>query len=338
MAAKQLKDQISNRFNRVFKLGIPPGANENDVRAARRERVFVFVVAFMMALSLWFIVNLNGDYNITINVPLELGNIPDNMALVDDLPEFVQVDVSGDGWKLVSLYNNPPGVLVDVTEGEVNLFEQVRQRFSVEQDVSVLKVQPFLVNIALEEKITKRVPIRLNTDISFMNRYGLVGKPFISPDSLDVTGAASQIADFEEWVIEDTLRLRNVRADISQTLNLLPVDPLIEPSIDQVTFSANVSEFTEGEVSVYIRTRGLSRGQVINYNPSTVSIRYDVPIEQYAEVQSIRPYEVYVPYSEIQEDSTGFVTPDIELTATQYEIKLRSFQPKAVAYFSVVDQ
>lgn len=327
-----------NRIKRIFKFGIPPGTNEVDARAARRERIVVFIVAFIMALSLWFIVNLNGDYNISVNIPLEPGSIPDDMALVEDLPEFVQVEVSGDGWKLVSLYNNPPRVLIDINEGEVNLFDQVRQRFSVEQDVSVLKVQPFAVDIALEEKVSKKIPIRLNTEISFMNRYGLVSAPQITPDSLVITGAESQVEDINEWLIGEVLVLSDVRENISAVIPIEETNPLIESSVDEVTFTADVSEFTEGEVSVYIRTRDLPRGEVINYNPSAVSIRFDVPIELYSEVQNMRPYEAYVPYSEIQEDSTGFVTPDIELIATEYNIKLRSFQPKAVAYFSVVDQ
>lgn len=336
--AETPKNELLNRIKRLFKFGIPPGTNEVDARAARRERIVVFVVAYIMALSLWFIVNLNGDYSITVNIPVEPGVIPEDMALVDDLPEFVQVEVSGDGWKLVNLYNKPPSVQIDINEGEVNLFDQVRQRFSVEQDVSVLKVQPFAIDIALEEKISKKIPIRLNTDISFMNRYGLVSEPSISPDSLMITGAASQVEDIDEWMIEEALSLSEVRENISAVIPITQRDPLIEPSVDQVTFTADVSEFTEGEVSVYIRTRGLPRGEVINYNPSAVLIRFDVPIEQYAEVQNQRPYEAYVPYSEIREDSTGFVTPDIELIATEYNIKLRSFQPKAVAYFSVVDQ
>lgn len=334
----ELIDKIMERIKRVFKFGIPPGITEDDMRAARRERIAVFAVAYIMAMSLWFIVNLNGDYNISINVPVEPGSIPDDMALVEKLPEFVQVDVSGDGWKLVNLFNNPPSVEIDITEGEVNLFDQVRQRFTVEQDVSVLKVQPILVNIGLEPKITKKIPIRLNTDIQFMTRYGLIGKTSINPDSLYITGATSQVTDISEWVIPDTLFLQDVRDDILATIPIQSIDPLIEPSIEEIELTGNVSEFTEGEASVYIRTRGLPRGQVINYNPSAVLIRFDVPLEQYAEIQNIRPYEVYVPYSEILEDSTGFVTPDIELTATQYQIKLRSFQPKAVAYFSVVDQ
>ena len=82
-------------------------------------------------------------------------------------------------------------------------------------------------------------------------------------------------------------------------------------------------------MSVDIRTRNIPRGNIINYNPSTVTIRFDVPIEQYVEVQNLRPYEVYVPYQEIVEDSTGFVTPDIELVTTEYQIKLRSFSAKS---------
>jgi len=337
MAAK-FSEQVIERLKRTFKFGIPPGITEDDARSARRERIAVFVVAYIMAMSLWFIVNLNGDYNISINVPLESGNIPPDMALVEDLPEFVQVDVSGDGWKLVNLFNNPPSVQIDITEGEVNLFDQVRQRFTVEQDVSVLKVQPFLINIGLEPKISKKIPIRLYTDIQFMTRYGLIGDTKITPDSLTITGASSQVSDISEWVIPDTLILQDVRDDIQSTVTIESIDPLIEASISEITLSANVSEFTEGETSVYIRTRGLPRGQVINYIPSAVLIRFDVPLEQYTEIQNTRPYEAYVPYSKIQRDSTGFVTPDIELIATQFQIKLRSFQPKAVAYFSVVDE
>ncbi len=291
-----------------------------------------------MALSLWFIVNLNGDYRITINVPVEAGAVPLDMALVDGLPEFLQVEVSGDGWKLVNLYSNPPEIPIDVIEGEVNLFEQVRQRFTVEQDVSVLKVQPLFINIGLEPRISKKIPIELTTEIEFENRYGLVSEPFFQPDSITITGAQSHVAEIESWLIPDTLSLLNIREDISETIEITSIDPLIEYDIEEITYQADVSEFTEGEVNVYIRTRDIPRGSIINYNPSTVTIRFDIPIEQYAEVQNQRPYEVYVPYEEILEDSTGFVTPDIELVATEYQIKLRSFQPKAVAYFSVLDE
>lgn len=334
MAAEE-KNIILERIKLLFKVRTPNP--DQDIRSKRRERIAVFVIAYIMALSLWFIVNLNGDYRITINIPIEVGAIPQDMALAEGLPEFLEVEVSGDGWKLVNLYSNPPEIPIDVIEGEVNLFDQVRQRFTVEQDVSVLKVQPLFISIGLEQKISKKIPIKLHSDLQFEDRYGLVSDPVFNPDSLTITGARSQINKIDYWMLSDTLSLSNVREDISQIIPITPKDPLIDYDVDQIRFLADVSEFTEGEVSVYIRTRNIPRGNIINYNPSTVTIRFDVPIEQYVEVQNLRPYEVYVPYQEILEDSTGFVTPDIELVTTEYQIKLRSFQPKAVAYFSVLD-
>lgn len=334
MAAEE-KNIILERIKLFFKVRTPNP--DQDIRSKRRERIAVFVIAYIMALSLWFIVNLNGDYRITINIPIEVGAIPQDMALAEGLPEFLEVEVSGDGWKLVNLYSNPPEIPIDVIEGEVNLFDQVRQRFTVEQDVSVLKVQPLFISIGLEQKISKKIPIKLHSDLQFEDRYGLVSDPVFNPDSLTITGARSQINKIDYWMLSDTLSLFNVREDISQIIPITPKDPLIDYDVDQIRFLADVSEFTEGEVSVYIRTRDITRGNIINYNPSTVTIRFDVPIEQYVEVQNLRPYEVYVPYQEIVEDSTGFVTPDIELVTTEYQIKLRSFQPKAVAYFSVLD-
>ncbi len=330
-------NEIVRRLKAFLKPGTKPGTEETEMRFIRREKVIVFVGAYIMAISLWFIVNLSGSFNITINIPVEPGNVPENMALTEDLPEFVQVSVSGDGWQLLNLYNDPPTVVINIEESEINMFDQVRQRLSYLQEIDVAKVQPLLLSVNMEPKVSKRVPVKINTDLNFQPRFGLVGEPAYSPDSITVTGAQSRIEDITEWEVLDTLKLEGIREDISATLPLEDAIGVVELSETEITYNADVSEFTEGETTVYIRTRGLPRGQNVNYNPSSVTIRFDVPIEQYAEVERIRPYEVYVPYAKILEDSTGFVTPDIEQTADQFELRLRSFQPKAVAYFTVLN-
>jgi YbbR domain-containing protein len=331
------ENEIIKRIKSFLTPGTKPGAEETEARFIRRERVIVFIAAYIMAISLWFIVNLSGSFSININIPVEPGNVPDNMALTEELPEFVQVSISGDGWQLLNLYNDPPTVVINIEENEINLFDQVRQRLSYLQDIDIAKVQPLLLSVNMEPKVSKRVPVKINTDITFQNRFGLVGEPVFSPDSITITGAQSKISDINEWEVQDTLKLASVREDISVSLALEDSEGVIELSETEIIYEANVSEFTEGETTVYIRTRDLPRGQNVNYNPSSVTIKFDVPIEQFAEVEKVRPYEVYVPYSKILEDETGFVTPDVEQTAEQFELRLRSFQPKAVAYFTVLN-
>lgn len=330
---QNIKDKILS----YIKKGIKPGG-EDDGKIVTRESALVFVFAYIIAISLWFAVNLNGIFNITVNMPLEVGNIPNDMALTDKLPEYVEVSLSGTALPLISLYNNPPSIPIDVDNAEVNLFNQVRQQMNSYQEVEVSKVDPILVTVSLEKKITKKVPLKLNWDFSFESRFGLISSPTISPDSISVTGAASQLKSITEWVIKDSLKLAEIKDDIEVVVPVDNNNPLIEITLESLTLTANVSEFTENETTVYIRTRDLPRGQNITYNPSSITIRYDVPLEQFSEITNETPYIVYIPYRKIQEDETGFVTPDIELIATKYALKLRSFQPKAVAYFSVVDR
>lgn len=329
---------IKDRILSYIKKGIKPGEEEASNKILSKESVLVFIFAYVIAISFWFAVNLNGIFNITVNMPLEVGAIPSELALTDNLPEYVEVSLTGTALPLINLYNNPPSIPIDVDNQEINLFNQVRQQMNSFQEVEVSKVEPILVTVNLEQKITKRVPLKVNWGFEFESRFGLISKPTISPDSISITGASSQLNDVSEWVIPDSIKLSDVKDDIEVEIPITNNNPLLEVSIQNVTLSANVSEFTESETTVYIRTRDLPRGQNITYNPSSITIRYDVPLEQFSEVANQTPYAVYVPYRKILEDETGFVTPDIELIATKYALKLRSFQPKAVAYFSVVDQ
>ncbi|XWN37049.1 MAG: hypothetical protein ROO71_13940 [Balneola sp.] len=329
---------IKERILSYIKKGTKPGEDETENKLVTKEGAMVFVFAYLIAISLWFAVNLNGIFNISINMPLEIGDIPADLALTDNLPEYVEVSLSGTALPLINLYNNPPTIPIDVDESEVNLFNQVRQQMNSYQEVEVSKVEPILVSVNLEQKITKKIPIRLNWDIEFENRFGLISEPSMSPDSISVTGAVSQMNEINEWVIDDTLKITGVKDDIDKVISITNKNPLLSISLSELSLTANVSEFTEDEVTVYIRTRNLPRGQNITYNPSSIVIKYDVPLEQFSEIRDETPYLVYVPYRKIQEDETGFVTPDIELIATKYALKIRSFQPKAVAYFSVVDQ
>jgi YbbR domain-containing protein len=197
-----MADISENKFlqaiKKFIKPGTKPGAEEEEVRFFRREKVIVFIAAYIMAISLWFIVNLSGSYSITLNISVEPGNIPEDMALTESLPEFVQVGVSGEGWQLLSLYNDPPTVVINIEDKEINLFDQVRQRLSYLQDIDIAKVQPLILSVNLEPRVSKKVPIKLNTKLTFRNRYGLVGKPKLIPDSITISGAQSKVSNINQ--------------------------------------------------------------------------------------------------------------------------------------------
>ena len=311
-------------------------SDEEDEAEVGRERIVVFVVALILALCLWLMVNLSRDYNLNIDLPISLGAVPEEQALAESLPEKATVSVSGEGWKLINLYNNPPNVNVDVTNTEINVYDQVQQQMNMLPDISVQKVQPLILTVQLEERISKKVPLQSRVDVSFQDQYDFVGSPQLQPDSITVSGARSLVENITEWTT-DSVQIENVYSDVSRIVDLKNAGDLLIISQQEARYEARVSQYTEGEVTVNVGTRNLPPGRGISYSPSSITVTYDVPIEEYNEVQDINPFNAYITYEQIEEDSSGFLTPQIEQTTKEYHIKLRSFEPRRVAYFMQLD-
>lgn len=310
-------------------------SDEDDIASMGRERIIVFVVAFILAFCLWLMVNLSRDFNLNINLPIKLGEVPPDKALVQDLPETATVSVSGEGWQLINFYNNPPSINIDVNDAEVNLHDQIQQQMNALPKVDLQKVQPLILTVDLENRISKSVPVRSNVEVSFKKQYGLVDSATIEPENISINGAVSLLRDIEEWPT-DSVRIRNVSDDISRTIPLQEPGKLIRLSQDEVTYQATVTQFTEGEKKVNISTHNFPQGRMVSFSPSSITVKFDIPIDEYTEISDEKLFNAYVTYRQIVEDSTGFVTPQIEQTIDNYHIKVRSFQPSSISYFMIL--
>jgi YbbR domain-containing protein len=327
---EQYKEKFLARWNSFVKK-----PDEETLGEGRRERIVVFIIALILAFCLWLMVNLSQEYTLTVNLPISLGMVPEDRALVENLPQSATVSVNGQGWQLINFYNNPPGINLNVSDSEVNLLEQVQQQMTL-TNVSVQKVQPIMLRLNLEERISKKVPVRSLVDVTFRDQYGFVGSPGIRPDSVTVSGAISLVENITEWQT-DSVQFTDVSRNLSRTVELEDPGELITLDQDEVVFSADVAEYTEGEVNVRISTRDLPEGRSVSYSPTSITVKFEVPINEYTKIQGANIFEAFVTYRQLQEDSSGFVTPQIEQSANNYHITVRSFQPPRVAYFMVLD-
>lgn len=318
-----------------FWAAISRSPDEDGMSEAGREKIIVFIVSFVLALCLWLMVNLSRDYNLNLNLPISIGNVPSDRALTEALPNFATVSVRGEGWKLINLYNNPPSISVDITQQEINLYDQVRQQMNVNPDITVQKVQPLILNVNLEARESKKVPVRSRVNVSFRDQYGYSSDPVLQPDSITIEGASTRLSTISYWET-DSVYLSNIYTDISEEVLLKDPGTLLSISRNSVQYEAEVSQFTEGEVKITVNTRNLPRGRTVSYSPSSITVRYNVPIEEYARVRDANPFVAYVDFSQIEQDTTGFVTPQIVQTIQNVELSIRSFQPREISYFMVL--
>lgn len=330
-------EQIKERFQSIWS-SIIKSKEESDVEESRKGKIIVFVVAFILALCLWLMVNLSRDYTINVNLPIVLGNMPADQALTEELPSDATVSISGEGWQLINIYNNPPQVFVDVTQNEINLYEQVQRQLNANPDLNVQKVQPLFLNLDMESKMTKRIPVVSTVKVTFEDQYDFAGEPYLEPDSVTITGAGSIIRNIDAWETSE-VQFEDVDADISATVGLKETEPLYSITPLEVTYNANVAQYTEGETRVTIEARNMPAGRSVTFSPSMLTIRYNVPVDQYSMVQELnRPFTAYISYQQISEDTTGSVVPNIEITAPpRYNLEVRSYQPTSVSYFMVLN-
>ncbi|MGF1671737.1 MAG: hypothetical protein ACFCU6_14930, partial [Balneolaceae bacterium] len=119
---------IRERISNFIKTGTSFDTDGNtESPFVTREKVIAFLAAFIFAFCLWFIINLNRDFTVNLSLPILIDNMPEDKALSSGIPEFASVSLNGEGWQLISLYNNPPKVNLNIETEQVNIFDQIRQ-------------------------------------------------------------------------------------------------------------------------------------------------------------------------------------------------------------------
>jgi YbbR domain-containing protein len=330
---------ISERVRRFFTGSDEEKTNETDSPSfEKREKITAFGIAFLIALGLWIVVNLNRDFNVTLELPIQLTSVADDEIISSDVPDSVLVSVTGEGWNLISIYNNPPRILLNSQTGdEINVADQLRNQTTALNELNILQVEPSFISIETEPKDEKRVPLINRVTITTRDQFGVIGEPVLSPDSVQITGARSVLENITEWTTRE-ISLNDVNERLEREIPLTETERGLIISPTSAKLSADVAEFTEAEVRVPIRTRDLPSGEAVTFNPSFVTVLFDVPIEQYSMVEGTRPFIAYVDYSVLQQDNTGRISPRIEVQNVNYHLRLRTFQPPRVSYFMVVSE
>jgi YbbR domain-containing protein len=185
-----------------------------------------------LSLSLWFYVTSKGKTEITLTVPLELRNIPQNMAVVGDVAGSLEVRVQGQERALrdVSSGKKVVGVLdlslAKVGENTVRLSPDDIRRPS---GVAVAYLAPSEVKVRLEPLV--RRTLRLSPVLRGTPAAGFrVEKISTSPSRITVEGPASmmnQLDNLQTLPID----IQGARADVT-----------VEPKIDYKGMQVKIIE------------------------------------------------------------------------------------------------
>ncbi|GJM59692.1 hypothetical protein [Persicobacter diffluens] len=187
----------------------------------------IMAICFCSAFVLWILTALQKeDHQMTVKVPLEYDYDQSRLSVMDPLPEYVNVDVSGPGWGLVKLYlpylRNR--IAIDLPDDASRKYATSREISSdVREALSGLRVgfiSPDTIKFDIDRKIRKKVKVGLNpVSVNLAEGFRVFSEVEAFPDSIVIEGPEKQIlAAPDEFLVD--LPMETVEGPVNTNIDL----------------------------------------------------------------------------------------------------------------------
>jgi YbbR domain-containing protein len=319
------------RLRTLFRSSADPERREDDP-----NRGSAIAVCVMLSVVLWLSLTLQEQRMVDVDFPVEVSGVPADKALTERPPSSVTVQLQGSGMDLLRLVFNPPPIPVTAGEGTMNVAEALSLPRA--NDARVESVTPRVIDLEMEPRIERRVPVRPRLRVTLASAYELIEPPILRPDSVTVSGAESILRSISAWPT-DTLVLENVRDTLERTVPLRDtLSGLVDRAPERVTVAVRAGKFAEETREVTVDVTGVPAGQdLVALQPSTIRIRYRVLFDQLFASRRSSEFFASVSYSQIRSDTTGYVTPNIHVPS---DLVIRDPEPipSRLQYYTFLSQ
>lgn len=283
----------------------------------KRRRIHIVLTTLLIGIFLWLSVTLREQYNVTVNAPLSIDDVPEGMAIRTAVPRHIQLKLRGEGWRLAGLLAGPD---IHVTipfsslpQGNRTItINQIIERLTLSPGIQVLRVAPDTVPIWLDRVSSKRVPVVPDISLSFREGYGQVGAIQLVPDSVTMVGAETVLRQISEWKTA-RVSFADIKAPVETKVTLAHGDgPSVECTPPELQIRINVQPFAEKVFSgLPVEVNDLPPNREVILIPPKMEVVARGGIRQLASLMTV-DFRVSVPFSRILADSTGTILPDVQ--------------------------
>lgn len=239
------------------------------------------ILVIIAAVLFWLLIISGQNYINVVELPLQVYEPRPDKSLGKVLPKKVSVRVEGPG-RAIFLQNwfKKAGLILDV--GTINNLERISlkdyfknrpNQVLLNEELTFLEVvYPDSIDVLVEDKISKKLPVKVNADISIKSGYIQVGKELVQEVTVEgPEGLVNKIKSISTrpLLVED--------ADASLTLRAELINPnpdLLQLNPAAVNVNINIEMIGERMISgVPIAIRNRPQELQIRTIPETVSLQ-----------------------------------------------------------------
>lgn len=250
-----------------------------------------------------------------MSLPVIYTNFPPDKIVSNKLVDTVEVEVRTSGFRLAAykLFGKTEPIYIDMRtvrrmreEGYFYISTNSRlDRFSEQLGAGtrITKVVPDTIYFNFNKKVSKKVPVKLNADISYREEFQQKDSITVTPAYVTISGEASVVNSISS-ISTEKLVLRDIDQNVSKKVKLEPgrYRNQVEFSVSHVRVEIPVAKFTEGSIELPVEVINLPPGYTIRTFPDKVTVKYQVALSDFS---SIRPqmFAVVADYGKIKKES-----------------------------------
>jgi len=281
-----------------------------------RKKLNIFIASVIFAIILWGSISLSDIFYTNVDVKLTLINLPSGYTTGSPLPEKIQLRVKGQGWRLVSI-NVGPETEFRVSAGgdsgrqNINLYNYLESNRWLFSDIEIINIYPDSIKFFVERIISKRLPVVSGLELEYKPGYGLASDIIFKPDSVVVSGPISFLRMMKEIKTADK-SLIALDSRVETEVNLPKMNGfnystnLIEVKLDvQRIVDKQFENITVEVIDIPPRKEVVLLPNKIGFN-----VRGGIEILGKLKYDQFR---AYVRYQILVQDTTGSVTPILEM-------------------------
>ena len=244
--------------------------------------VAVFLLSLLLAFSIWLIHNLSLQYSQVMSVPVNAESNIDGHSAHSANSCVIVARCRTTGFNLVksrfdsrrrvkSVYFSPDdlhqvsGEVYSITANELGGY--VNDIFG--DDIQLESIVSSNVEFRFPYENHKKVPVVLNSTISYRPQYMAVGGIVTIPDSVTVYGEPLRLSNIDK-VVTSNVTLEDLSSSAHGVASLEAPSGL-RLSHSEVSYTLEVSRYVEVEAEVEISVRNVPAGKELSVFPSVAT-------------------------------------------------------------------
>ena len=259
-------------------------------------------------------------------------NVPEEKVILNNSDSVITIRLKTHGFRWLNYYFAKPKIKIDFSRDVfvgnskfiwIKSNARLLSTNTFAKHVEVIDVFPDTLVFNYDVNLVKKVPVKLNADISFNPGFDIFDGYKLTPDSIKIIGPKETVDAINE-IATETLTLKDIKKDIDRTIKLrLPENSDVRFSSQSVNLKALVERFTEGNLKIPINVVNVPNDLKIKYFPKEVSVTFYTSLEHF---KSVRPndFKVVCDYSKIDTDQSFFEPELVESSQFVKSVKINN--------------